>query len=81
MLNKDKIDFDEDDEARILSDAIGWLEMLDDLKERLTDLGDDFEMVKYSTDEEDFKNALSHLARLLEEHKCPMNEIWMRILR
>ena len=75
MLNKDKIDFDEDDEARILSDAIGWLEMLDDLKERLTDLGDDFEMVKYSTDEEDFKNALSHLARLLEEHKCPMNEI------
>lgn len=54
MKNQNLINFDANEEARILRDSINWLETLSDIKERLPELGEDYELDKRKTPEEDF---------------------------
>ncbi len=75
ILNKDKIDFEETEEAKILGDSIGWLEMLDDLEERLPGLNGEYKPVRYSTDQENFKDALGRLFPLVKAKDCPLDEL------
>ncbi|MBR3252461.1 hypothetical protein IKF84_00055 [Candidatus Saccharibacteria bacterium] len=75
ILNEDKIDFEENGEAKILGDSIGWLKMLDDLEERLPGLKGKFKAAIYATDEENFKDALTRLLALVKVKECPLDEI------
>ena len=75
ILNKDKIDFDEDDESEILGDAISWLEMLDDIEERLPELEGRYQAVRYSTDEENFRDTFARLVTLTKNSKASLDEI------
>lgn len=54
LKNEYKIDFNQDEETKIMKDSIGWLRTLDDLKERLPDLGDKYELFEQNTDETNF---------------------------
>lgn len=54
LLNEEKVVFEYDEETRILRDSIWWLRVLDDLKERLPELGKDYELFEHNTDEKDF---------------------------
>lgn len=54
LKNEHKIDFDQDEETKILSDSIGWLRSLDDLKERLPELGESYELREQHSNETEF---------------------------
>lgn len=75
ILNKDKINFYENEEARILEDAIGWLEMLDDLDERLPELKGKYKALSRATDAEEFKDALGGLFPLVKAKDCPLEQL------
>ena len=54
LKNEDAIDFNKDEDAKILKDSIGWLRVLDDLKERLPELSDDYETYDHEADKANF---------------------------
>lgn len=66
LLNEDKIDFDRDEDSRILKDSIGWLQVLDDLNKRLPELGGDYTTFEHNTDPDEFAH---HESILLEKLK------------
>ena len=58
-----------------MGDAIGWLEMLDDLEERLPELKGKYEAPSSVTDAEEFKDALGRLFPLVKAKDCPLEEV------
>ena len=54
LKNEHKIDFDQDEETKIMKGSIGWLRSLDDLKERLPELGENYELREQHSNETDF---------------------------
>ena len=61
MLNKDKINFQANDELKITEDAIGWLGSLEDLRERLPELPEDYELNLSRSEDEVFKESMCSL--------------------
>ena len=54
MLHGDLIEDEDSEEGKILDDAISWLRTVDDLKKRLPELGDDYELIELPNDEDEF---------------------------
>ena len=69
LLNEDKINFDQSDETRILKDSIGWLRVLDDLKERLPELGKDYKLYDSNANDKDYQPTEKELKTLARERK------------
>ena len=78
MLNQAKIDFDYDEETKILKDSIGWLETLSDLKERLPELGKDYELINYKTPEKEFAYDEGYLLGRIHSWKASTGELMSR---
>lgn len=75
MLNQDKIDFDADEDSKILHDSISWLESLDDLKERLPDLGQDYTLINHQSPEEEFAWAEGYLLGAIDSKESSVDEL------
>ena len=67
LLNEDKIDFERDEDSKILRDSIGWLQVLDDLNERLPELGDGYITFEHDTDPDEFAHHEKVLLKMLDE--------------
>lgn len=57
-------------ETNILIDSIGWLHTLSDIQERLPDLGDDFIINDFNTDDDDFVRHKSILLEIIKDKNC-----------
>ncbi|MBR2658897.1 hypothetical protein IKD57_03350 [Candidatus Saccharibacteria bacterium] len=75
MLNQAKVDFKYDDDAKILKDSIGWLETLDDLKERLPELGKNYELGNYKTPGEEFAYEERFLVGRIDSGNASLPEL------
>ena len=75
IQNEHKIDFDQDAETKILEDSINWLHTLDDLKERLPELGD-YEVYSHNTDEATFTYNQGALLELLNSNPTDIDRIF-----
>ncbi|MBR3138782.1 hypothetical protein IKG38_02115 [Candidatus Saccharibacteria bacterium] len=75
LLNEDKIDFDYDEDSRILKDSIGWLQVLDDLNERLPELSTDYATFKHDTDPDEFAHHESILLEKLDSNDKNLEEL------
>ena len=56
--------------AEILTDSIGWLHTISDIKDRLEELDDDFIMIDFNTDDADFKAQKSALHKIIQDKGC-----------
>ena len=74
LLNEDKIDFEHDEDSRILRDSIGWLQVLDDLNERLPELGDDYKTYEHDVNEAGFAFHRRELLNKFEAGKISLDE-------
>ncbi|MDO5452029.1 MAG: hypothetical protein Q4F56_02985 [Candidatus Saccharibacteria bacterium] len=74
MINRDKLDLDEDG-VDLLMDAISWLNVLDDLKERLPELGDDYELEEHPTSEEEFGYEEDVVLEMVDEGGVSTREL------
>lgn len=63
------------EDARILADSINWLHTIDDIKDRLPELGDNFEIYSSNTDDADFKALKSTLQNLLEDENSDPDRV------
>lgn len=61
MINKDAIDWQASDEMRIAADAMGWLGSLKDLRERLPELPEDYELNLSEDENEVFDNKVGEV--------------------
>lgn len=75
LLNEEKIVFEYDEETRILRDSIWWLRVLDDLKERLPELGEDYELFEHNTDEKDFAFTKGLLLGKIDSGNASFDEV------
>ena len=75
LLNQNAIKFDQNEKSKILKDSIGWLQSLDDLKERLPELGKDFELYEQHTNETDFAYIKGLLIGKLSANPQNIDEI------
>ncbi len=75
LLNEDKIDFNRDEDSRILKDSIGWLQVLDDLNERLPELGGDYITFEHNTDPNDFVQHERFLIKKLKSNEKNIDEL------
>ena len=75
ILNEDVIDFEKDDESQILLDSINWLKTLEDLPERLPELGEDFKPYEYDTDKEDFIYTKGLLLGKIDSDETSVDEV------
>lgn len=69
LKNEDIIDFDYNDEARILKDSINWLRVLDDLKERLPELGKDYKLYDHNANDKDYQPTEAELKTIDRERQ------------
>ncbi len=74
LLNEDKIDFEHDEDSRILRDSIGWLQVLNDLNERLPELGDDYKTYEHDVNEAGFAFHRRELLNKFEAGKISLDE-------
>lgn len=74
LLNEDKIDFDHDEDSRILKDSIGWLQVLDDLNERLPELGGNYTTYEHDVNEAGFAFHRRELLNRFEAGKISLDE-------
>lgn len=75
LLNEDKIDFERDEDSRILRDAIGWLQVLEDINERLPELGDGYVIFEHDTDPDEFARHESTLLKKLSSNDKNIDEL------
>lgn len=75
LQNEDKIDFSQDDETQILKDSMNWLRVLDDLKERLPELGKDFKLYDRKANDKDYHPTESELKTIERERKNLMKNL------
>ena len=75
LLNEDKIDFEKDESTKILRDAINWLYTLDDLKDRLPEFTEDYEVFEHDTDAADFDYDKKILLNGINSGTKPINEL------
>ena len=80
MENQDKIDFEKDENARILRDSIGWLEVLDDLKERLPELDKDYKLEEREDSEKEFPRSEELLVNKIRSGEAPVRELMNRFV-
>lgn len=66
ILHKNLVEPDAADSGKILYDAIGWLESLCDLKERLPELGEDYKLPEHPSDEEEFAGIEGRLRGMID---------------
>ena len=75
LLNKNSINFNHDEDSKILKDSIGWLQVLDDLNERLPELNNGYVTFKHDTDPNDFAHHEKILIKKLESKKKNVDEL------
>lgn len=75
LLNEDKIDFERDEDSRILRDSIGWLQVLEDINERLPELGDGYVIFEHDTDPDEFARHESTLLKKLGSNDKNIDEL------
>ncbi len=56
--------------AKILTDSIGWIHTISDIKDRLKGLDDDFVVIDFNTDDADFKAQKSALHKIIQDKGC-----------
>ena len=69
LKNEHKIDFDQDDDTKILKDSIGWLLVLDDLTERLPEHDKDYRLYNRKANDKDYHPTEKELKDLERERK------------
>lgn len=74
LLNEDKIDFERDEDSRILRDSIGWLQVLDDLNKRLPELGGNYTTYEHDVNEAGFAFHRRELLNKFEAGKISLDE-------
>lgn len=81
ILHKDLVETDTTNNGKILCDAIGWLESLSDLKERLPELGKDYKLPKRPSDEDEFAEVEGRLLGMIEtgEDIAEMSEAFCQL--
>ena len=67
LKNEDKIDFNQNDETQILKDSISWLRVLDDLRERLPELGKDYQLYDHNAADKDYQPTEAELKNIERE--------------
>lgn len=75
LLNEDKIDFEHDEDSQILKDSIGWLQVLDDLNERLPELGGNYITFEHNTDPDKFAHHESLLLKKFSSNDKNVDEL------
>lgn len=55
------------DKTQILTDSIGWLHTISDIKDRLENLDDNFIICDFNTDDTDFKNQKTTLLKIIKD--------------
>ena len=73
LLNKNSINFNHDEDSKILKDSIG--QVLDDLNERLPELNNGYVTFKHDTDPNDFAHHEKILIKKLESKKKNVDEL------
>ena len=74
LLNEDKIDFEHDEDSKILRDSVGWLQVLNDLNERLPELGDNYKTYEHDVNEAGFAFHRRELLNKFEVGKISLDE-------
>lgn len=69
-LQHEELINEEAEATEILTDSIGWLHTISDIKDRLEELGDDFIIIDFNTDDADFKAQKSALHKIIQDKGC-----------
>ncbi len=75
MLHQDIIDFEQDNDTRILKDSIGWLETIHDIKQRLPELGRKYKPQGYLLPEEEFNRDADSLLKDMKSNEHSVSDL------